>query len=274
LSFINKQLIADSFGHAANTYDALSGLQKEVGLALLARLGPIHRKPLNIQVADVGCGTGWMTRQLRRRLPEAMITGIDLAAGMVAYAKAHCAELSTEWMQGDMESLPLADASQDLVYSNLAMQWLDDPIRWFTEVRRVLKPGGQLLCTTLLTGTLSELQASWEVADQSTQDTDPVAHVNRFFTLEYLNRCLQETLEGARCEEESRVRHYPSVRDVMGELKGVGAHNINQGRPKGFTGKSRIKRMMSHYETYRTAKGVPTTYIVGVMRYVKPVAGI
>ncbi len=239
-------------------------------MALLSSVDKSEGVYAKLQIADVGCGTGWMTRQLRRQFPQAEITGVDLAAGMVAYAKTHCDDLTAEWLVGDMESLPFPDASQDLIFSNLAMQWLDDPVHWFGEVRRVLKPGGSLLCTTLLAGTLQELKSSWEVADGGNQTDISTAHVNQFLTEAQLATHLEQSFEYAGLKREVWVRHYPAVRDIMVELKGIGAHNLNESRPKGFTGKSRIKRLMSHYETYRKTEGLPTTYVVGVVHYVKP----
>ena len=73
----------------------------------------------------------------------------------------------------DLEQLPLADDSVDLIYSNAAIQWSNDLDHTFEEFLRVLKPGGLLMFTTFGPDTLKELKASW-------QKIDDTVHVNPF----------------------------------------------------------------------------------------------
>ncbi|OZG71512.1 malonyl-[acyl-carrier protein] O-methyltransferase BioC [Hahella sp. CCB-MM4] len=268
---IDKQLVASSFGHAAATYDALAGLQKEVGVSLIDLLTQ-KITGSRVEIADIGCGTGWLTYQLRSRFPQASITGVDLAEGMVEFARAHQQEAAEEWLVGDMESIPLTSDKFDAVYSNMAMQWLEDPANWFCEADRILKPGGWLICSTLLQGTLSELQASWEEADKLLTGNIPATHVNQFQTRQQLSLSIAKSIPKGEFQEQTWVRHYASVKDIMGELKGIGAHNLNADRPQGITGKTRIRRMMNHYEIYRQPQGLPTTYKVAFIAYRKPFA--
>ena len=55
---------------------------------------------------------------------------------------------------GDAERLPLASASVDMIVSNLALQWANDPLQCFQQWRRVLKPDGQLSYDTVLSEVL------------------------------------------------------------------------------------------------------------------------
>lgn len=66
-----------------------------------------------------------------------------------------------EWLVADAESLPFPSDSFDVVFSNLMVQWCDDPRTVFAECRRVLRPGGRLVLSTLLEGTLTELKQAW-----------------------------------------------------------------------------------------------------------------
>ncbi|VEB45798.1 Malonyl-CoA O-methyltransferase BioC [Chromobacterium violaceum] len=57
---------------------------------------------------------------------------------------------SLPWqINADIEKLPLADASVDMIWSNLTIQWINVPDKMFAELRRVLKPDGMLMFSTL-----------------------------------------------------------------------------------------------------------------------------
>jgi malonyl-CoA O-methyltransferase len=55
---------------------------------------------------------------------------------------------------------------------------------------------------------------------------------------------------------------YPEVRDLMQDLKAIGAHNLNAGRPRGLTGKRALARMIGAYETCRQDDRIPATFEV------------
>jgi len=63
-------------------------------------------------------------------------------------------------------------------------------------------------------------------------------------------------------EVRPHVLHYPDVRSLTHELKALGAHNLNPGRPGGLTGRARILALVDAYEGYRQAEGLPATYQV------------
>ena len=61
---------------------------------------------------------------------------------------------------------PFADQSFDLVVSNLTIQWCENPLRVFSELFRVMKPGAQASVSTLAEQTLMELKESWAAVDR------------------------------------------------------------------------------------------------------------
>ena len=264
---MDKKRIASSYSAAAVTYDALASLQKDVGHQLLHGL---ETDAARLAVADLGCGTGWLTQTLRCRYPNAYLLGADLAKGMIQYARTHHTDLANDWWVADMESLPLADQSFDLLYSNLAMQWLKDPLPWFLEAFRVLKPGGRLLCSTLLPGTLYELARAWDVADQKSPKVTIHSHVNSFVPKDGLLLAFQHAGFTGRLHHYQDIRYHDSVRRMMTELKGIGAHNVTSGRSHTMTSKGSIRLMLEHYESFRTQKGYPSTYEVALLSLCKP----
>ncbi len=93
------------------------------------------------RVLDLGCGTGRLTRILHERLGAAETVGVDSAAPMLAKAQAH-ATPSLRFDQGDLarwEGDPY-----DLVFSNAALQWVDDHPALLERLARLVAPGGQL----------------------------------------------------------------------------------------------------------------------------------
>ena len=112
-------------------------------------------------VLDVGCGTGEVTLAAKARAKHGTVYGIDPAPEMIAVArkKADRKRLEIDFRVGVIESLPLPDASIDVVTSSLMMHHLPEQlkVRGLAEVYRVLKPGGRLLIADFMRPTGSFL---------------------------------------------------------------------------------------------------------------------
>ncbi|KPQ28185.1 MAG: malonyl-acyl carrier protein O-methyltransferase BioC [Marinobacter excellens HL-55] len=233
----SKQSIARGFGGASRTYDSASRLQKSMGDTMLARI-PAELNP-GI-VFDLGCGTGWFTRRLAARYPDAGITGADLAPGMLAQAKAAGSDAVT-WLNADAEQLPLADQSVDLIFSNLMIQWSPRPEAVLAECQRVLKPGGLLAVSSLLDGTLGELKQAWANADPGQ------AHVNRFATHKDWRALTADSLPGSELEVGTIVLPYDSPMALNRELKHLGAVFKGEERRRTVTAPGRFRAMCRAY---------------------------
>ena len=111
-------------------------------LALNAAVEPGHR------VLEIGCGTGNLALRVQRMHPAADVVGLDPDPLALARArrKAERAGLPVRWHQGTGGELPCPDESLDRVLSAFMFHHLDEAEkhRMLTEVRRVLRPGGQL----------------------------------------------------------------------------------------------------------------------------------
>lgn len=254
----NKSDVAESFSRAAALYDRSADLQRCMADRLLQILlsGERDNAPEPEQeqaLLEVGCGTGYSQPALREHFPEASLVALDLAQGMLHATRqregADCLPVC-----GDMEDLPLADASVDRVFSSLSIQWSDNPGALMRELARVTRPGGRILLSTLGPDSLQELRQAWSVVDKA-------AHVNRFTGLDELRRAIAAAgLQEVSFEEELRCRYFPGLRELTAELKGIGAHNVNPGRQRGLTGKGRIRALMDAYEQHRQAEGLPSTW--------------
>ena len=253
---LEKRLVAESFSSSASTYDQLAFLQQDVAVNLMKKVGDLD----NRIVADLGCGTGfcfdWL--QQNKLTTNSCLLGVDLAEGMVKFAARSRHHVSASWICGDAERLPLADNSIDVMFSSLAIQWCEDLDSLMTEIKRVLKPGGKFWFATLGPKTLHELRSAWHAVDN-------YVHVNEFVASDSLKaRIKANGLSINDWQESFEVYHYDEVRDLTKELKGIGAHNVNEGRPAGLTGKARILKFKQAYEAFRLQENgkLPATYEV------------
>ncbi|MBK8160335.1 MAG: class I SAM-dependent methyltransferase [Rhodospirillaceae bacterium] len=101
------------------------------------------------QILDIGTGTGHLARGFA--LCGCSVTGLDLAAGMMAAASAEdaAAGVSIRYLEAPAEATGLPDASFDLVSAGTCWHWFDAP-RAAREAMRLLKPGGHLLIANLV----------------------------------------------------------------------------------------------------------------------------
>lgn len=250
-SLPDKRQVAASFSRAAASYDSVAELQRAVGQHLLSRL-PQGWQPQ--RWLDLGCGTGHFSRLLGQRFSTAQGLALDIAEGMLNHARPLGG--AEHFIAGDAERLPLRADSCELIFSSLAVQWCADFAAVLSEARRVLKPGGVLAFASLCVGTLQELRDSWGQVDGQ-------VHVNRFREFDrYRQLCAGSGLQVRSLEKTPHVLYYPDVRSLTHELKALGAHNLNPGRPGGLTGRARIAGMIEAYEGFRQAKGLPATYQV------------
>ncbi|ALG66660.1 malonyl-ACP O-methyltransferase BioC [Beggiatoa leptomitoformis] len=258
---LNLRAIARSFGQAAQTYEQFAQLQKEVCEQLVARTVELKIQPTVI--ADIGAGSGRLTRALSQHYPNAQLYALDIAMPMLQYAQQKAPwsipffrPRHQHFIAANALHLPIASASVDLVVSSLMLQWCPDFAGVFAEFARVLKPDGVLLFSTLGLDTLKELRQSWASVD----DTN---HINHFTDMHELgDALLRAGLHNPVMDVDWHRYYYADVVTLMRELRAIGAHTVMTGKRQGLTGKHKFQSMLSHYEQHRTPQGLTATYEV------------
>ena len=132
----------------ADSYDGLDGYAPEADLGLGCGL-PTNDGFIRPgeTVLDLGSGAGndaFVASALVGATGR--VIGLDMTADMVARARANAVRLgrtNVEFVQGEIEDIPLPDASVDLVVSNCVLNLVPDKAAAFAEIHRVLKPGGR-----------------------------------------------------------------------------------------------------------------------------------
>lgn len=251
---LHPEAVRRSFDKASSAYEATAVLQASVADELLGRLDPFELRPA--VVLDLGAGTGRATAALKRKYRHALVIALDLAAGMLAEAKRH-QRLFHRFQRvcADASRLPFADASVDIVFSSLMLQWCS--LDWtFAEVRRVLKPEGLFVFSTFGPDTLLELRAAWAAVDE-------YHHVHPFMDMHDVGDALVRAgLMRPVLDVEKMKLTYSDVMGLMRDLKAIGAHNLSEGRARGLTGKARLQKMRAAYESFRHDGRLPATYEV------------
>ncbi len=254
---IDKARVRASFDRAANTYDAAAVLQKMVREEMLSRLDLVKIKPQAI--LDAGCGTGHGSFALQKRFSSAKVISLDIALGMLQQTKLQRPLMNKIFSQqhllcADIESLPLADNSVGMIWSNLALQWCNDLDAAFGELARVLQPEGLIMFSTFGPDTLKELRAA---------TNNGHTHVSRFIDMHDIGDALiRNGFSAPALDVEHYTLTYDNVKSVMTDLKSIGAHNATAGRARGLQGKGFLQNLTQNYEQFRSEGKLPATFEV------------
>ncbi|HKW87451.1 MAG TPA: methyltransferase domain-containing protein [Candidatus Acidoferrales bacterium] len=94
-------------------------------------------------VLDVGCGGGWLVRELASRVPQGRVAGMDVSDEMISRARrASTAARNAEFLVGAVDAIPRETTSFDKVISVESSYYWPDPASGIREILRVLRPGG------------------------------------------------------------------------------------------------------------------------------------
>lgn len=259
---LDRRAARRRFERASATFRLGDALHREIGARMNERLDVLRFAPS--RVLDLGCGTGAWLEPLARRYPGVPVFGLDLAWSM---ARAACAPPVSGWRRlfgranggpqavcGDMGCLPFADHSFGLVWSNLALHWLDDPLPALQEAQRVLAVGGLIQFSTLGPDTLKELRASMGGGD---------AHVRRFIDLHDLGDALGRAGFAAPVMDmEVLTLTYDNLDGLFADLRATGSTNAMRGRAAGLGARPAITAARARYESCRRDGRLPATFEV------------
>lgn len=258
IQVFNQAQVRRAFDRAADRYEQFAVLQNEVCNRLLEKLEIVKITPKFI--LDAGAGTGKAIPALFDRYKKAQVVALDLSENMLEQSSRHGGFFrSPHLVCADIEKLPFADDSFDLIFSSLSMQWCSDLDAALLEAKRVLKPGGLFVFSTFGPDTLKELRHSWAQVDE-------VSHVNHFIDMHDIGDAL---LQGGYAEPvmeaEIMTVTYDSVDAIMHDLKAIGANitassSSQVSSNKGLMGKSVLQTVRHSYESFRRDNVLPATY--------------
>ncbi|MDP3669034.1 MAG: malonyl-ACP O-methyltransferase BioC [Telluria sp.] len=245
---IDKSKVSAAFDRAAGDYDAMAQFQHQVCERLAATLPDLQP----MRILDGGCGTGYGASLLRQHWPDALVVGCDLAPEMARKTIAR----GVACVCGDLERLPFTDASFDLAWSSLALQWCQ-PALAYAELQRVLAPGGRLVFSTLGPNTLHELESAFAGIDAHRR-------VLRFAAAAEVEAALAAAgFERIHIACENWITRHRDFKALLATIRGIGANQIGGNRRRSMMGKTAWQAAQARYEALRDGDGLlPATYQV------------
>lgn len=234
---------------SAKSYDSAAGVIREIEQRLLDRLSFIRLRPSLI--LDLGAATGDLSIQLQRQYSDAQVIALDFAERRLQCLNSKSeSPIPLDKMPvpccADALQLPFQEASVDLAIAHLLLPEIGSIDQFFAEVRRVLAPGGVFLFTTVGPDTLRELRESWRRQDSPLPEAGfPDMH-------DVGDLLLASGFHDPVMETERLTITYPSVRNLLLELKNMGQLSVFSGY-KGLLHPRWLAAMEYAYEnTYRT----------------------
>ena len=245
---LDKKAVKKSFNRAAKSYDHSAILQEEVLNRLLQRLQYIRHQPETM--IDLGCGTGRSFAGLQKAYPGAKLYAGDIADAMLQQARERFRFWSKKRLvNADMEQLPFADDSFDLVFSSLALQWSNDLRATLAGFARVLKPGGLLMFSSFGPGTLNELHDSWLALDAR-------PHVQQFVDMHDVGDAMMAAGFSQPVVDAETIRlEYGEFRGLLDDLKNIGASNADNNRRRGLMTPARLRQLEASYREHGFENG-------------------
>ncbi|MCG2578455.1 methyltransferase domain-containing protein [Dechloromonas sp. XY25] len=259
-AFVDRQQVGRRFSRVAASYNEGDFFAREVDRRMQERLDYVTLEPKRI--LDLGCSRGASFPALSARYPDAELIGLDVSPAMLATGRPQRAGWQ-RWLgigksadplrlAADAAHLPLASRSTALVWSNLLLHWLDDPIPALAEAHRVLEVGGLLMFSTLGPDTLKELRSAF---------SDGYAHTQRFADMHDLGDMLIGCgFADPVMDMEVIILTYDDLDALFAELRAAGSMCAMKARRHGLTGRQSWASAREAYEKLRRDGKLPATF--------------
>ena len=258
--FVDRLQVGRRFSRVAANYDRADFFAREVDRRMQERLDYVKVEPKRI--LDLGCSRGGSIPGLAARYPAAQLIGLDISPAMLQAGHAARAgwqrwlglgrKAQARRLAGDATKLPLKSQSTAIVWSNLLLHWLDDPLPALAEAHRVLEVGGLLMFSTLGPDSLKELRSAF---------ADGYAHTQRFVDMHDLGDMLVACgFADPVMDMEVLTLTYDGFDEMLGELRAAGSGCAMKARRHGLTGCQTWIQARAAYERLRSGGKLPATF--------------
>lgn len=249
-SLPDPRIVRRTFDRVADRYDGHAALEQEVASRLLERL-EFHRLAPK-RIIDLGCGTGQAGVALSKKFPKAEVIGLDSSYAMLTHLRRKSGiQRRLKAVCTDISALPLPERSSELLFSNLALPWCQDPFSPFAEFRRILAAGGLLLFSSFGPDSLMELRSAFRESDGTT------SRLELTDILQLGDALLAAGFREPVMDAERITVSYPDMDSLVRELETTGTSML-------LLGKRSLAEAGDHlakaYEPLRVDGRYPVTY--------------
>ncbi|KAH8319936.1 hypothetical protein KR074_009687 [Drosophila pseudoananassae] len=233
-------------------------LKEEVGFRLADRVFDIKREFKT--AADIGCSRGYLSKHILAESVE-HLTLTDSSATMLEQAQG-TPGLKMLKLVKDEETLDFEENSLDLVISSLSLHWVNDLPGCFANIKRSLKPDGVFIASMFGGDTLYELRCSLQLAELERKGgISP--HISPFTQIRDIGSLLNRAgFTMLTIDTDELVIGYPSMFELMWDLKGMAENNAAFNRPVHLSRETMLAASAIYKELYSkpNENGVPATF--------------
>jgi malonyl-CoA O-methyltransferase len=266
---LNKKLVRQHFDRHAFEYDRYAIVQSKMAIQLMEMVHPFFpRKPF-IRILEIGCGTGILTEMIQKHWSSAHFTAVDISAEMINQTKVKLGERAKEirFITEDAEMLASASLLQgeyDLIISNAAFQWFQQPKETVQSLLCSLQsPNGIFAFSTFGPRTFYELHHSFQAAE-TLLGLKPTAHGQAFQSEEFWRSLFANDTKSSSIfswQQKEQIVFHPNVRDFLASIKRVGAGNATQSSGHIPHIRQLFKQMEAYYlQNFSVENGIRATY--------------
>ena len=267
-----KRDLARRFGAAAQSYETQSEVQQKSARALAGYIAAKIQNKKPLRILEIGCGTGYLTRELLKLYPDAQWWVTDISAGMLEKCKSSLSDKATNpeynpnlsshrftpvfdlsrvhFHTMDGEAVDL-DGPFDLICSNMAFQWFHDLEGTLGKLSDLLATDGTLAFSTLS----QETFGLWHKC-QSELGIERLAP--EFPDAAFYHDCLGGLHVDTR--QQKFVQCHKDGLDFLGTLREIGAHSSRVGRSP--LSVRQLRTLLKKYESYFTDAHIEADYDV------------
>ena len=197
-------------------------------------------------ILDLGCGRGVWTQRLQERFRDRLVVGVEPAPALARAAADRLRPRPAWWPSirqapalvcAELHRSPFRPGSFALIWSNLVLQWLPSPLAGWRDLGALLRPGGLLCFACPGPDTLRELAEAWRASGRASP-------VPAFADMHDLGDALLAAgFADPVMDAERLTVTYPDAQSLWHELRGQGAADARQQRPRGLMTPAALARV-------------------------------
>ena len=215
---IISKIVEHNFSRYPEKYNNIADTQKKVAAKVADSVTKnLGKECTDLEMLEIGCGTGFLTRELMQRFPEADFSVTDISPAMLDFCKANMPPVkSANFAVCDITS-ECPEGTFDLITSSLAFQWVENMQELMKKLKGLLKPGGSLIFSTLTEGTFANIATIFK----NHNIIFPMPKLLTLLELKEVASCFREL----SVREEILTESYDSIKDFLDHIHHVGAGN-------------------------------------------------